>query len=462
MGRPIVDSMIQKILIANRGEIALRIVRACRELGIKTLAVYSEADVQSLHVQLADEAICIGGPRSSDSYLRADRIISAAEIADVDAIHPGYGFLSENAKFAEQCESCNIKFIGPKSKSIKLMGDKAVAKETVRKAHVNTVPGSDGPVDSESEAVKIARGIGYPVIIKAVAGGGGRGMRIAHNDVSFAKEYHVARNEAEKAFGDGRVYLEKYIERPRHIEFQILADSHGKVIHLGERDCSVQRRHQKLIEEAPSPFLTPDLRKKMGKAAVRAAEAAEYENAGTIEFLVDAKGNFYFIEMNTRIQVEHPVTEEVTGIDLIKQQISIANGEKLEFDQGDITFEKHAIECRINAEDPARNFAPSPGTIGLYYAPGGHGVRIDSHVYSGYVIPPYYDSMIGKLICFGSTRKVALERAYRALSEYLVRGIKTTIPLHRAIMADPLFIEGKATTAYMEEFLTRTTPELFS
>jgi acetyl-CoA carboxylase biotin carboxylase subunit len=454
--------MIQKILIANRGEIALRIVRACRELGIKTLAVYSEADVQSLHVQLADEAICIGGPKSSDSYLRADRIISAAEIADVDAIHPGYGFLSENAKFAEQCESCNIKFIGPKSKSIKIMGDKAVAKETVKKAKVITVPGSDGPVETENEAVKIARSIGYPVIIKAVAGGGGRGMRIAHNDVSFAKEYHVARNEAEKAFGDGRVYIEKYIEKPRHIEFQILADSHGKVIHLGERDCSVQRRHQKLIEEAPSPFLTPDLRKKMGKAAVRAAEAAEYENAGTIEFLVDAKGNYYFIEMNTRIQVEHPVTEEVTGIDLIKQQIRIANGEELEFDQKDITFKKHAIECRINAEDPSRNFAPSPGTIGLYYAPGGHGVRVDSHVYSGYVIPPYYDSMIGKLICFGDTRKVALERAYRALSEYLVRGIKTTIPLHKAIMADPLFIEGKATTAYMEEFLSRTTPDLFA
>ena len=454
--------MIQKILIANRGEIALRIVRACREMGIKTLAVYSDADVQSLHVQLADEAICIGGPRSSDSYLRADRIISAAEIADVDAIHPGYGFLSENAKFAEQCESCNIKFIGPKSKSIKMMGDKAVAKETVRKAHVITVPGSDGPVENEAEAVKTARSIGYPVIIKAVAGGGGRGMRIAHNDVSFAKEFHVARNEAEKAFGDGRVYIEKYIERPRHIEFQILADSHGKTIHLGERDCSVQRRHQKLIEESPSPFLTPDLRKKMGKAAVRAAEAAEYEGAGTIEFLVDAKGNYYFIEMNTRIQVEHPVTEEVTGIDLIKQQIHIANGEKLEFDQGDIKFEKHAIECRINAEDPARNFAPSPGTIGLYYPPGGMGVRVDSHVYSGYVIPPFYDSMIGKLICFGSTRKEALERAYRALSEYLVRGIKTTIPLHKAIMADPLFIEGKATTAYMEDFLSRTTPELFS
>ena len=454
--------MFKKILVANRGEIALRIVRAGRELGIKTLAVYSEADVQSLHVQLADEAICIGGNRSADSYLRADRIISAAEIADVDAIHPGYGFLSENAKFAEQCESCNIKFIGPKSKSIKMMGDKAVAKETVKKANVITVPGSDGPVESETEAVKAARSIGYPVIIKAVAGGGGRGMRIAHNDVSFAKEYHVARNEAEKAFGDGRVYIEKYIERPRHIEFQILADSHGKVIHLGERDCSVQRRHQKLIEEAPSPFLRPDLRKKMGKAAVRAAEAVEYENAGTIEFLVDAKGNFYFIEMNTRIQVEHPVTEEVTGIDLIKQQIAIANGEKLEFDQGDITFEKHAIECRINAEDPARNFAPSPGTIGLYYAPGGHGVRVDSHVYSGYTIPPYYDSMIGKLICFGDNRKEALERAYRALSEYIVRGIKTTIPLHKAIMADPLFIEGKATTAYMEDFLNRTTPELFS
>ncbi len=453
--------MIQKVLIANRGEIALRVIRACRELGIKTLAVYSEADVQSLHVQLADEAICIGGPKSSDSYLRADRIISAAEIADVDAIHPGYGFLSENAKFAEQCESCNIKFIGPKSKSIRIMGDKAVAKDTVRKAGVPTVPGSDGPVESETEAVKIARKIGYPVIIKAVAGGGGRGMRIAHNDVSFAKEYHVARGEAEKAFGNGAVYIEKYIQSPRHIEFQILADSHGKVLHLGERDCSVQRRHQKLIEEAPSPFLTSDLRKKMGKAAVRAAEAAEYQNAGTIEFLVDPKGNFYFIEMNTRIQVEHPVTEEVTGIDLIKQQIRVANGEKLDLDQGDITWTKHAIECRINAEDPSRNFAPSPGTISLYYAPGGHGVRVDSHVYSGYTIPPYYDSMIGKLICFGSTRKVALQRSYRALSEYLVRGIKTTIPLHKAIMSDPTFIEGKATTAYMEDFMSRTPPDLF-
>ena len=454
--------MIQKILIANRGEIALRIVRACRELGIKTLAVYSEADVQSLHVQLADEAICIGGPRGADSYLRADRIIAAAEIADVDAIHPGYGFLSENAQFAEQCESCNIKFIGPKSKSIKMMGDKAVAKDTVKKAGVPTVPGSDGPVDTETEAVKIARKIGYPVIIKAVAGGGGRGMRIAHNDISFAKEYHVARNEAEKAFGNGSVYIEKYIEKPRHIEFQILADSHGKVLHLGERDCSIQRRHQKLIEESPSPFLTPDLRKRMGKCSVKAAEAANYENAGTIEFLVDAKGNFYFIEMNTRIQVEHPVTEECTGIDLIKQQILVANGEKLAFDQSDIKFEKHAIECRINAEDPARNFVPSPGTIGLYYAPGGHGVRVDSHAYSGYAIPPYYDSMIGKLICYGRDRQTAIQRTYRALNEYLIRGIKTTIPLHKAIMCDPTFIEGKATTAYMEDFFARTPTDLFS
>ncbi len=455
--------MIQKILIANRGEIALRIVRACRELGIKSLAVYSEADVQSLHVQLADEAICIGGPKSADSYLKADRIIAAAEIADVDAIHPGFGFLSENAEFAEQCETCNIKFIGPPSAAIRNMGDKAVAKETVKKAGVPVVPGSDGPVSDEKAAIKLAREIGYPVIIKAVSGGGGRGMRIAHNDVSFAKELHVARNEAEKAFGDGSVYIEKFIEKPRHIEFQILADEHGKIIHLGERDCSVQRRHQKLIEESPSPFLiaNPALREEMGKAAIRAAEAADYQNAGTVEFLVDAQGNFFFIEMNTRIQVEHPVTEEVTGVDLIKQQILVADGRPLEIDQSDIMFERHAIECRINAEDPARNFVPSPGTIGLYYSPGGHGVRVDSHAYSGYQIPPYYDSMIGKLICYGSTREIAIERTYRALSEYLIRGIKTTIPLHKAIMMDPVFIDGKATTAYMEDFMSRTAVDMF-
>ncbi len=454
--------MIQKVLIANRGEIALRIVRACRELGIKTLAVYSEADIQSLHVQLADEAICIGGPRSNESYLRADRIISAAEVADVDAIHPGYGFLSENADFAEQCETCGIKFIGPSARSIRMMGDKAVAKDTVRRAGVPIVPGSDGPVASEEQALQVARRIGYPVIIKAVAGGGGRGMRIAHNDISFAKEFHVARGEAEKAFGNGEVYIERYIQNPRHIEFQILADEHGKVLHLGERDCSVQRRHQKLIEESPSPFLSPELRQRMGRAAVAAAEAAGYANAGTIEFLVDERGEFYFIEMNTRIQVEHPVTEEVTGIDLVKQQLLVASGDHLAFDQKDIVITRHAIECRINAEDPARNFAPSAGTIGLYYAPGGHGVRVDSHAYGGYTIPPYYDSMIGKLISYGSNRQIALQRAYRALGEYIIRGVKTTIPLHKAIVSDPVFCAGKATTAYMEEFFARMPPDLFT
>lgn len=446
---------MEKVLIANRGEIALRIVRACRELGIKSLAVYSEADIESLHVQLADEAICIGKAPSSESYLRADRILSAAEIADVDAIHPGYGFLSENADFAEQCESCNIKFIGPSSEAIRKMGDKAIAKDTVKKAGVPVVEGSDGVLATEEEAVKTAQRIGYPVIIKAVAGGGGRGMRVAHNDVSLRKEFYVASNEAAKAFGNGAVYIEKYIQNPRHIEFQVLADQHGKVLHLGERDCSVQRRHQKLIEEAPSPFLTPELRKEMGDAAIRATKAADYEGAGTIEFLVDEDGSYYFLEMNTRIQVEHPVTEEVTGIDLIKQQLLIAQGHPISFNQEDITFDKHAIECRINAEDPARNFIPSPGCIDLYYAPGGHGVRVDSHAYGGYIIPPYYDSMIGKLITFGATREVAIQRMYRALNEYLIRGIKTTIPLQKAIISDPDFRAGKATTKFMEDFMAR-------
>lgn len=447
--------MIQKVLIANRGEIALRIVRACRELGIKSLAVYSEADVESLHVQLADEAICIGKAPSSESYLKADRIISAAEIANVDAIHPGYGFLSENADFAEQCESCNIKFIGPSSEAIRKMGDKAIAKETVKKAGVPVVEGSEGVITEEKEAAKIAAKIGYPVIIKAVAGGGGRGMRVAHNEVSLRKEFHIASNEASKAFGNGDVYIEKYIENPRHIEFQILADSHGKTLHLGERDCSVQRRHQKLIEEAPSPFVSPELRKRMGDAAINASAAANYVGAGTIEFLVDAKENFYFLEMNTRIQVEHPVTEEVTGIDLIKQQLLIASGLPIEFNQDEITFEKHAIECRINAEDPSNNFMPSPGCIDLYYAPGGHGVRVDSHAYGGYVIPPYYDSMIGKLITYGKTREVAIQRMYRALNEYIIRGVKTTIPLQKAIISDPDFQAGNATTAFMEKFMER-------
>jgi acetyl-CoA carboxylase biotin carboxylase subunit len=454
--------MFQKILIANRGEIALRIVRACRELGVKTIAVYSEADEQSLHVQLADEAICIGPAPSKDSYLRPERIISAAEISDVDAIHPGYGFLAENAAFAEMCEGANIKFIGPKSKVIRLMGDKALAKDAARRAKVPTVPGSDGPVDNEKEAISVAQKIGFPVIIKAVAGGGGKGMRLAHNAISFAREFDMARHEAEKAFGNGQVYIEKFVEDPRHIEFQILGDQHGKVLHLGERDCSVQRRYQKLIEEAPSPFLSPGLRAQMGKVSVRLAESVGYENAGTIEYLVDKRGDFYFMEMNTRIQVEHGVTEEITDLDLVKRQIRIATGEKTELDQKHILFTRHAIECRINAEDPARNFAPCPGEIGLYYPPGGHGVRVDSHCYSGYRIPPHYDSMIGKVITFARTRELAIDRMYRALSEYIIRGIATTIPFSRAIMRDPIFRQGRATTRYVEEFLSRTPKDLFS
>jgi acetyl-CoA carboxylase biotin carboxylase subunit len=452
--------MIRKILIANRGEIALRIVRACRELGIHTLAVYSEADVQSLHVQLADEAICIGPAPSSESYLRADRILSAAEVGDVDAIHPGYGFLSENSEFAEQCESCNIIFIGPRSETIQKMGNKAKARETVSKAGVPIIPGSDGPIEDEHDATKVAQKIGFPVIIKAVSGGGGRGMRIAHNAVSFVKEFQSARLEAEKAFGDGSLYVEKYLESPRHIEFQILADIHGNTVHLGERDCSVQRRHQKLIEESPSPFLDKNLRNRMGKAAIKATEAADYVNAGTIEFLVDAKGNFYFIEMNTRIQVEHAVTEEATGIDLIKEQIQIAAGNKLSFAQKDISLSKHAIECRICAENPSKGFIPSPGEIGLYSAPGGHGVRVDSHVYGGYTVSPHYDSMISKVISYGRTRRIALDRMYRALSEYLIRGIDTNVEFLKAVLLDPAFRQGEATTTYIEDFLARVPKDI--
>lgn len=448
--------MLKKILIANRGEIALRIIRACREMGIETLAVYSEADEQSIHCQIADDAICIGASASSDSYLKADRIISAAELSNVDAIHPGYGFLAENADFAEQCESCNIKFIGPKSETIRIMGDKALARETVRKAKVPVIPGSPGAIADEKEAVRVAKEIGFPVIIKAVSGGGGRGMRVAHNAVAFSREFDTARNEADKAFGDPSVYIEKYIQEPRHIEFQILADEHGKIIHLGERDCSVQRRHQKVIEEAPSPFLTYDLRRKMGRAAVRAAEAAKYQNAGTIEFLVDKNGDFYFIEMNTRIQVEHPVTEIATGIDLIKKQIQIASGEPLGIEQKHVVMQKHAIECRICAEDPSRNFAPSPGEIKLYFPPGGPGVRLDSHIYSGYPVPPYYDSMIGKLITYGSDREEAINHMNRALKEYMIDGIQTNISFLQAIVSDPVFCQGQATTKYVEEFLERT------
>ncbi len=447
--------MIGKILIANRGEIALRIIRACKELGIQTVAVYSEADVQSLHVQLADGAICIGPASSSESYLKANRILSAAEIADVDAIHPGYGFLAEDAAFAEQCERCGITFIGPPSRAIRDMGDKARARAIAEKAKMPIVPGTDGVIDDVNEALERAKEIGFPVIIKAVAGGGGRGMRLAHNPVSFTKEFGTARVEAEKAFGNAGVYVEKYIEEPRHIEFQILADTHGHVVHLGERDCSVQRRHQKLIEESPSPFLTPDLRKRMGESVIRVAKACDYVNAGTIECLVDKHGKYYFLEMNTRIQVEHPVTEEVTGIDLVKEQIRIAAGERLGFSQKDVKILRHAIECRICAEDPSRNFAPSPGEVTLYYSPGGHGVRVDSHVYGGYIIPPYYDSMIAKLITFARTRKLALERMDRALGEYLIRGISTNITFLQSIVRDPVFAENGATTRFVEDFLKR-------
>jgi len=453
--------MFKKILIANRGEIALRIIRACRELGVETVAVYSEADEQSLHVQLADGAICIGPPPSSESYLRSERIIAAAEITDVDAIHPGYGFLAEDPEFAEQCEECKIKFIGPRSDSIRLMGDKATARETVKAAGVPTVPGSEGIIQSPKEGLELANLIGFPVIIKAVAGGGGRGMRLAHNAVSFQKEFAAASNEAEKAFGNGDVYIEKYIEDPRHIEFQILADEHGQIIHLGERDCSIQRRHQKVVEESPSPYLTPELRKTMGEAAVKAAEACSYWNAGTVEFLLDKKGDFFFIEMNTRIQVEHPVTEEVTGIDLIKEQLRLASGEPLGMVQEDVVMKGHAIECRICAENPAMNFAPCPGEISLYYPPGGHGVRVDSHIYGGYTIPKYYDSMIAKVITFGRDRNMALSRMNRALNEYLIRGIFTNISFTRSVISDPEFVAGRYTTAFIEEFLNRAPKTLF-
>jgi len=451
--------MFDKILIANRGEIAVRIIRACKELGIRTMAVYSQADANSLHVQLADEAVCIGGGPSAESYLKIDRIISAAEIGDVEAIHPGYGFLAENAHFAEVCENCNIKFIGPPSSAIRGMGDKVAARETMKKAGVPLVPGSDGPVADEQEALKIARKIGYPVIVKAAAGGGGRGMRIAHNDPSLVKGFHTARTEAERAFSNATVYIEKYVENPRHIEFQILADAKGHVVHLGERDCSIQRRHQKLVEESPSPVMSSDLRKKMGKAAIKAAEAVKYVNAGTVEFIYsEDKKEFYFIEMNTRIQVEHPVTEEVTGIDIVKEQLRIAAGEELGYDQKDITFERAAIECRINAEDPFNNFQPCPGKIEFMHVPGGHGVRVDKHAYSGYNIPPYYDSMIAKLICFGKDRREALDRMSRALDEFIVRGIKTTIPLHQLILKDPNFRRGRYSTAFIERMMTANQP----
>jgi acetyl-CoA carboxylase biotin carboxylase subunit len=447
--------MFEKILIANRGEIALRIIRACRELGIHTVAVYSEADHDSMHVYLADEAVCIGRAPSSESYLKIDRLISAAEVANVDAIHPGYGFLAESAHFAEVCASCNIKFIGPSPDSISRMGDKAVARETARAAGVPVTPGSEGLIDNEDEARKIADKLGYPVMIKAVAGGGGRGMRPAHNDVSLIQGFHAARLEAEKAFGNPDIYIEKLIVNPHHIEFQLMADSHGKVVHVGERDCSIQRRNQKLLEESPSPLMTAALRKKMGRSAVKLAEQVGYEGAGTVEFLVDNEGNYYFMEMNTRIQVEHPVTEEVYEVDLIKEQILVAAGEHLSKSFDDLQPRRHAIEFRINAEDPFRNFIPSPGLIELYYAPGGHGVRMDSHVYGGYNIPPYYDSMIGKCIAYGKDRKTAVQRLHRALSETIVKGIATTIPFGKMILDDPEFKRGKYSTTFVANMLEK-------
>ncbi|HLM58051.1 MAG TPA: acetyl-CoA carboxylase biotin carboxylase subunit [Pyrinomonadaceae bacterium] len=445
----------RKILIANRGEIACRIIWTCKEMGISTVAVHSTADRDSLHVRFADEAVCIGGPTSSQSYLNITSVIAAAEITDVDAIHPGYGFLAESAYFAEICEACNIKFIGPRPEVIRMMGDKVEARRAMKEAGLPILPGSPGPVRSEEEAVSLAREIGYPVIIKASAGGGGRGMRIVRSEEELGHAIQTASTEAAAAFKNGEVYIEKYIENPRHIEIQVLADEHGNCIHLGERDCSIQRRHQKLIEEAPSPALTPELRERMGTAAVEACKRVGYSSAGTIEFLLDEDGQFYFMEMNTRIQVEHPVTEMVTLTDIVRNQILVAEGNPLWYKQSDVLFVGHSIECRINAEDP-RTFAPSPGRITAYNAPGGPGVRLDTAAYPGYVVPPYYDSLIAKLIVHARTRDVALARMRRALEVMVVEGIKTTVPLHLAIMEDPYFRAGEYSTRFMEQFFERT------
>ncbi|MFA5882013.1 MAG: acetyl-CoA carboxylase biotin carboxylase subunit [Eubacteriales bacterium] len=442
--------MFKKILIANRGEIALRIIRACKEMDINTVAVYSEADRDSLHVRFADEAFCIGPAQSARSYLNKANIISAAEVSGADALHPGYGFLAENAEFAEICESCGIKFIGPTPSALERMGAKAVARETMMKAQIPVVPGTEGIISDLDEAVKIAKEIGYPVIIKASAGGGGKGMRVAQSKHDLMKAIQTAQAEAEAAFGNGEVYIEKYVEEPRHIEFQILADNYGNTVYLGERDCSIQRRNQKLVEEAPSSAVTPELRKKMGGVAIRAAKAVDYSNAGTVEFLLDKHNNFYFMEMNTRIQVEHPVTELVTGIDLIKEQIRLAAGEKLGYTQKDIKINGWAMECRINAEDPSRSFMPSPGEVTGYHVPGGMGVRVDSAVFQGYHIPPYYDSMIAKLIVWGKDRNEAIARMRRALEEYVIEGVKTTIPFHLRILDNAFFQRGDFYTNFIQ------------
>ncbi|GIV41926.1 MAG: acetyl-CoA carboxylase biotin carboxylase subunit [Vicingaceae bacterium] len=442
--------MFKKILIANRGEIAMRVIRTCKEMGIKTVVVYSTADRDSLPVRFADEAVCIGPPQSKLSYLNIANIIAAAEITNADAIHPGYGFLSENAKFSKICKEHGIKFIGSTPEQIEAMGDKATAKATMKKAGVPVIPGSDGVINSLGEAKEIAKEIKYPVILKATAGGGGKGMRVVWDEEELESAWNQARKEAEAAFGNDGIYMEKFIEEPRHIEIQIAGDQYGKACHLSERDCSIQRRHQKLVEETPSPFMTPELRKKMGEAAVKACEYIGYEGVGTIEFLVDKDRNFYFMEMNTRIQVEHTITEEVINYDLVKEQIKIAAGVPISGKNYEPLL--HSIECRINAEDPFNNFAPSPGKITNYHAPGGHGVRIDTHVYAGYVIPPYYDSMISKLITVAQTREEAISKMERALEEYIIEGVKTTIPFHQALMKNKDFLKGNFTTKFLETF----------
>ena len=443
--------MFKKVLVANRGEIALRVMFACRELGIKTVAVYSEPDENSLHVHFADEYVCIGPARSSESYLNVPHIISAAEITGADAIHPGYGFLSESAYLAEVCEACHIRFIGPDPNVIRLLGDKAKARRAMRKAGVPMLPGSDGPVESEEKALKVAKDIGYPVIIKAVAGGGGRGMRIVKAPGELPHAYKTAQREAEAAFGLGDVYIEKYLDSPRHIEFQVLGDHHGNVIHLGERECSIQRRHQKLIEESPSVAVSDKVRRKMGNLVADAARAVQYTNAGTFEFLMDEKGNFYFMEVNTRIQVEHPVTEMVTGIDIVKEQLRIAAGDRLSFKQSDVTYTGHAIECRVNAEDP-ETFVPSPGVIQAFSLAGGPGVRIDTAAHADCTISPYYDSMIAKIITHGRDRQEAIARMKRTLEMSVIEGIRTTIPLHLRVLNDPDFVAGRLSTHFMERY----------
>lgn len=442
--------MFEKILVANRGEIALRVIRTCKEMGIKTVAVYSQADKESLHVRFADEAVCIGPAASADSYLNIPRIMAAVEITNADAIHPGYGFLSENADFAEVCSEYGIKFIGPKAEHIRKMGDKITAKETMIKAKVPVVPGSEGLVKDVPSGKKLAEDIGFPVILKATAGGGGKGMRIVWEAEEFEEQWNRARKEASSSFGNDGIYVEKFIEEPRHIEFQIVGDQHGNVIHLSERDCSIQRRHQKLVEEAPSPFMDEKLRKKMGAAAVNAAKFIGYEGVGTVEFLVDKHKDFYFMEMNTRIQVEHPVTEEVIDHDLIKEQIKVAAGEKL----GKKNYEPkmHAIECRINAEDVFHDFRPSPGLIQSFHSPKGHGVRVDTHVYAGYAVPPFYDSMIAKLICKAQTREECIKKMQRALDEFVIEGIKTTVPFHQRLMKNEDFINGNYHTGFLDTF----------